>query len=120
MKAALMFLSVPVVAALALAPPRPAQDPKAPEPENIVVMPISSVSYVDMQGKLTNVPATNVVEVRVFDDHAESVRLELLYDNGDYSLIDAQSMHVLRKAGPTRDVRLVRTQRERMRFPRLP
>ena len=47
-------------------------------------------------------------------------RLELLYENGDYSLIDAQAMHILRKSGSTRDVRLVRTQRSVMRFPRLP
>ena len=121
MKASLLFLSVPIAAALALAPPRSAsQDPQDPKAENIVVMPIASVQYVDMQGKVKTVPATNVVEVRVFDDHAESVRLELLYDNGDYSLIDAQTMHLLRKNGTTRDVRLVRTQREMMRFPRLP
>ena len=44
----------------------------------------------------------------------------MLYENGDYSLIDAQSMHILRKSGSTRDVRLVRTQRTMMRFPRLP
>ena len=60
------------------------------------------------------------MEIRVFDDHADSVRLELLYDNGDYSLIDAQAMHILRKSGSTRDVRLVRTQRATMRFPRFP
>ena len=55
-------------------------------------MSISELQYVDQQGKKASVSATNVVEIRVFDDHADSVRLELLYDNGDYSLIDAQAI----------------------------
>ncbi|MFN3243059.1 MAG: hypothetical protein ACE37K_16285 [Planctomycetota bacterium] len=116
-----MLLSLPVAAALAFAPSHSTpQDPQEPKPENISVIPISTLQYVDMQGKLTAVPATNVVEIRMFDDQSESVRLELLYENGDYSLIDAQAMHILRKNGATRDVRLVRTQRSTMRFPRLP
>ena len=121
-KASLLCLSLPIAAALAFAPapPRSAQDPQEPAPENIKVVSISELQYVDQQGKKASVSATNVVEIRVFDDHADSVRLELLYDNGDYSLIDAQAMHILRKSGSTRDVRLVRTQRATMRFPRLP
>lgn len=122
MKATLLFLSLPIAAALAFTPFQPVgvQDPQDPDAEKIAVMPISELQYVDRQGKKNVVPATNVVEIRVFDDQAESVRLELLYENGDYSLIDAQSMHILRKSGSTRDVRLVRTQRTMMRFPRLP
>jgi len=116
-----MLLSLPIAAALAFAPSHSApQNPQDPKAENISVIPISTLQYVDRQGNQTNVPATNVVEIRIFDDHAESVRLELLYENGDYSLIDAQAMHILRKNGATRDVRLVRTQRSMMRFPRLP
>ncbi|MCK5942411.1 MAG: hypothetical protein KAI24_10610 [Planctomycetes bacterium] len=121
MKASLLFLSLPIAAALAFAPSQSgSQDPQDPKPENIVVLPISEVQYVDLQGTLKVVPARNVVEVRVFDDQPHSVRLELLYENGDYSLIDAQAMHILRKNGASRDVRLVRTQRSTMRFPRLP
>ncbi|MEC7724491.1 MAG: hypothetical protein VYD05_03175, partial [Planctomycetota bacterium] len=121
-KAALLCLSLPIAAALAFAPApaRPGQDPQDPAPENIKILSISDLQYVDQQGNKKTVPAANVVEIRLFDDHADSVRLELLYDNGDYSLIDAQAMHILRKNGSTRDVRLVRTQRATMRFPRLP
>ena len=122
MKAPLLFLSIPIAAALAFAPTPSVttQDPQEPKPENIKVTSISELRYIDQQGVEKTVPAANVVEIRVFDDHAHSVRLELLYENGDYSLIDAQAMHVLRKNGSTRDVRLVRTQRSKMRFPRLP
>lgn len=122
MKAKLVFLSLPIAAALAFSPfqPASAQDPQDPDAEKVAVLPISELQYVDRQGNKNVVPATNVVEIRVFDDQAESVRLELLYENGDYSLIDAQAMHILRKSGSTRDVRMVRTQRAMMRFPRLP
>jgi hypothetical protein len=48
------------------------------------------------------------------------LRLELLYENGDYSLIQAQGFHLLRNGGSSREVRLVRGKSTRMRFPRLP
>ena len=47
----------------------------------------------------------------------ESVRLELLYDNGDYSMVDAQAFHLLRAGQSTREVKLVRGKQSRMRFP---
>ena len=121
-KAPLLYLSLPIAATLALAPTPSLsnQDPQEPKPENIKVTSISELRYSDQQGKWQKVSAANVVEIRIFDDHAHSVRLELLYENGDYSLIDAQVMHILRKSGSTRDVRLVRTNRSTMRFPRLP
>ena len=122
MKASLLCLSLPIAAALAFAP-SPAsvfQDPQDPNLETVTVMPIAELQYVDMQGKKHVVPSTSVVEIRVFEEQAHSVRLELLYDNGDYSLVDAQAMHLLRKSGTTRDVRLVRSKQAAMRFPRLP
>lgn len=123
MKAALLLLSLPIAAALAFAPAK--QDPKKPEvdanpAESTAVLSISELQYVTQQGKTVNVPARNVVEIRMFDGQNDHIRLELLYDNGDYSLIDAQAMHLLRNGGGTRDVRLVRTEGTTMRFPRLP
>ena len=56
----------------------------------------------------------------MFDDQSVHVRLELLYDNGDYSMIDAQALHLLRNGASTREVRLVRSRQDNMRFPRLP
>lgn len=122
MKASLLCLSLPIAAALAFAPsPAPAaQDAQDPTLETVKVMPIAELQYVDLQGEKHVVPSTSVVEIRVFDEQAHSIRLELLYDNGDYSLVDAQAMHLLRKNGTTRDVRLVRSKRAAMRFPRLP
>lgn len=122
MKATLLYLSIPVAAALAFspAPSLPSQDPQNPAEENIKVMPISALQYVTASGERQTVRAENIVEIRVFEDHSDSVRIELLYENGDYSLIDAQSMHIMRRTGAPRDVRLVRTQRSKMRFPWLP
>ncbi len=122
MKATLLYLSIPVAAALAFspAPSLQSQDPQNPAEENIKVMPISALQYVTASGERQTVRAENIVEIRVFEDHSDSVRIELLYENGDYSLIDAQSMHIMRRTGAPRDVRLVRTQRSKMRFPWLP
>lgn len=123
MKAALLFLSLPIAAALAFVPAK--QDPQKPADEVVpaestAILSISELQYVTQQGKTMNIPARNVVEIRMFDGQNDHIRLELLYDNGDYSLIDAQAMHLLRNGGGTRDVRLIRTGGSAMRFPRLP
>lgn len=122
MKATLLYLSIPVAAALALspAPSLQSQDPQTPAAENIKVMPISALSYMTANGERQVIRAEKIVEIRLFDDHLDNVRIELLYENGDYSLIDAQSFHIMRRTGSPRDVRLVRTQRSKMRFPWLP
>ena len=122
MKATLLYLSIPLAAALALspAPSRPSQDPQNPEAENVKVMPISALSYMTANGERQIIRAEKIVEIRLFDDHSHSVRIELLYENGDYSLIDAQQFNIMRRTGSPRDVRLVRTQRSKMRFPWLP
>jgi hypothetical protein len=125
-KTALLFLSLPIAAALAFAPVHSApQDPQNPSDPNkpdevATILSLSELQYKDMQGKMTNVSARSVVEIRMFDGMNDHIRLELLYDNGDYSLIDAQAMHLLRQGGTTRDVRLVRSASSAMRFPQLP
>ena len=126
MKASLLFLSLPIAAALAFSPMQAApQDPQKPTDPNkpaelTTVISLTELQYIDLQGKTTSVSARSVVEIRMFDGMNDHIRLELLYDNGDYSLIDAQAMHLLRQGGTTRDVRLVRGAATAMRFPRLP
>lgn len=120
MKAWQLLLCVPVVAAIAMMP----QDPKAAADSALTdvatITPITELQYISKQGTLQVVSARNVVEIRLHEECEHSLRLELLYDNGDYSLIDAQSFHILRNNGGTREVRLVRAKRGRMRFPQLP
>jgi len=119
-KAAFLLLSLPIAAALAFAPAQ--QDPKQDQgPTEVTsVQSVSELQYVTHQGKTMSVPARNVVEIRMFDSATDNVLLELLYDNGDYSFISAQAMHLLRNRGSTREVRLIRTQPNGMRFPVLP
>ena len=127
MKATALLLSLPIVAALAFVPRQDPQDPQQPaKPEQaeapvevVQIMPISELRYTDMQGSLQTVSSRTVVEIRLFQNVTDRIRLELTYDNGDYSLIEAQAIHVLR-SGSTRDVRLVRTTNANMRFPKLP
>jgi hypothetical protein len=47
------------------------------------------------------------------------MRFELLYENGDYSQINAQAFHILKTGRDLMDVRLVRSRQARMRFPKL-
>lgn len=117
-----MLLLVPAVAAtLALVPQNPApQDPAEKPNDTIAITNLSDIQYTDLQGKLTTVPSRNVVEVRLLEDVGQFVRIELVYENGDYSMIDAQSVHILRHGASSREVRLVRTNLAGMRFPRLP
>jgi hypothetical protein len=109
-----------VVAAMAMIPQGPQNVGDPALADQVTIVPISELQYDTPQGTTKLVSARNVVEIRFLEDHERSIRLELLYDNGDYSLIDAQAFHVLRNSGSTREVRLVRGKQSRMRFPKLP
>ena len=80
----------------------------------------SDLQYVDAMGKTTSVPSKNIVEIRVIEDVLSGVRFEICYDNGDYSQVQAQAMHILRSGRDPMDVRFVRSRASRMRFPKLP
>jgi hypothetical protein len=110
-----LLLIVPVIAALAMVPQG------APTPDDpATVVTLSELQYVNLQGAATSVSARNVVEIRLFEDAPDNLRIELLYENGDYSLVAAQAMHLLRNGTGSREVKLVRGKTARMRFPRLP
>lgn len=118
-----MSLFVPVVAAIAMLPqdPQTAPAPAVPGGDVVAIATITELNYTPMNGAAVAVPARNIAEIRLFDEFDKSIRLELVYDNGDYSLLDVQGFHLLRNNGGTsREVRLVRTKRVNMRFPRLP
>lgn len=124
MKAPLLLLLLPIVAALAFTPNQTAlQDPQSTANREQLVSTIISLSELqieDMKGSVLRIPARRVVEVRMFDDMADHVRVEILYENGDYSMIAGQAIHILRSGDGTRDVKLIRTKLRSMRFPRLP
>src|SRR5262245_39262999 len=97
------------------APQSPANtDAARNDPSAIVAM--SELKYTTPQGQNATLSARNVVEIRLFEDHPTNIRLELIYENGDYSMIDATEFHVLRSSGTTREVKLVRGKLARMRF----
>lgn len=97
--------------------PQGTEEPGLADVSAIVRM--SELQYVDSTGKAYAVPSRNVIEVRLLDDRPQGIRLEILYENGDYSLIDAQAVHVLRGGRDVMDVRLVRSKQARIRFPKL-
>jgi len=117
-KAWKFLVPVSVAAALAMVPQDPA--PQSPaSTDQVAIVPVSEFKYTTLQGADRVLSARNVVEIRLFEDHPHNIRLELIYENGDYSMIDATEFHVLR-SGTTREVKLVRGKLARMRFPRLP
>lgn len=121
MKTWKMLLPLPLaVAAIAMVPqsPQGTEDPAVADIST--VLRVTEIQYVDSQGKTSVIPARNIFEVRLLEDAPKGMRLELLYDNGDYSLIDAQALHVLRSGRDPMDVRFVRSARSRLRFPKLP
>ncbi len=120
MKTWMKLLPVPVVLGLLAMQPQSEQGSQDPNVADIVqIMPMTEMHYVDMQGKSIVVPSRNVFEVRMIEDVAQGIRIELLYDNGDYSLIDAQALHILRSGKEPLDVRFVRSMRSRMRYPKM-
>ena len=117
MKAWKLLLPVPFVFALAFVPQ--AQNPPDTTPADLVhVTSIAELSYVTLQGVATSVSARNVIEIRVIEDVAHAIRLELYYENGDYSLIDASAFHLIRAGASTREVKLVRGRQAHMRYPK--
>jgi hypothetical protein len=120
-KAWKFLVPVSLAAALAVpqdpAPQRPA-DTDAARTDPAAIVPMSELRYTTPHGADRVVTARTVVEIRVFEDSPHDIRLELIYENGDYSMIDATEFHVVR-SGTTREVRLVRGKLAHMRFPRL-
>jgi hypothetical protein len=112
-----LLLPVPFVVALSMVPQ--GQDKPVPDEVTAVVQ-LSELRYTTPDGNTQAISSRSVVEIRVLTDVPTGIRLELVYDNGDYSMIDAQAFHLLRNAGSTREVKLVRTKSAQMRFPRLP
>lgn len=113
MKAWKLLFALPVVGALAMVPQQGVEDPAT-------IATVSALQYVNLQGTMTTISARDVVEIRLLDDQGDHVRFEVVYDNRDYSLITAQAMHILRSGSGTREVKLVHSKSDRMRFPRLP
>lgn len=114
-----LLFAVPIAAAFAMTP----QDPKPTETSGadlVTICTIAELQYTPLHGAPVTVPARNVVEVRLLEDAGEHLRLELVYENGDYSLQTVQGFHLIDNGTGSREVRLVRGPASRMRFPRLP
>jgi hypothetical protein len=114
-----LLVPVPLVAALAMVPQDPQPVAADATAEVSTTAPITELQYVNLQGTTQVVTARQVVEIRLVEDHTQHIRLELIYENGDYSLIHAQAFHLLRNGTSSREVRLVRSKQSKMRFPKL-
>lgn len=119
MKHWLLLLPVPCIAALiAMAPQNPAATDASVQ-DVVTIVRMAELQYVNHSGSLTVVPARSVVEVRLHEDVHDTLRLELAYENGDFSVINTSSVNILRQGVGATEVRLVRSRSGRMRFPRV-
>lgn len=110
-------LAVPaVLVLLAMAPQGPQDDPAA-KTDLAQVVSLSQLQYVDSVGKSIAVPARSMLEVRLLEDFQHGLRFEIYYENGDYSLVDAQAMHLVRAGQDVQEVRFVRSRLARMKYP---
>ncbi len=114
-----LLFAVPIAAAFAMTPQDPAPADTAGD-DVVTICTIAELQYTPLNGAMVSVPARNVVEVRLIEDRNEHMRLELVYENGDYSLQTVQGFHLIDNGVGAREVRLVRGPAARMRFPRLP
>lgn len=119
MKHWLLLLPVPCIAALiAMAPQDPATTGAAAQ-DVVAIVRMAELQYVNHTGSVTVVPARSVVEVRLHEDVHDAIRLELAYENGDFSVIHTSSFNILRQGVGVTEVRLIRSRSSRMRFPKI-
>jgi hypothetical protein len=116
-----LLIPVPLVVLLLAMMPQTPQGTTGPGANNDIVQvaSFSQLQYVDLAGKLTVLPSRSMLELRLIEDAPRGLRLEIYYENGDYSLVDAQAFHLIRHGQDVQEVRLVRTRQEHLGFPRL-
>jgi hypothetical protein len=116
------LLPVPIaLGLLAMVPQGPdAAQPGATNNDVASTVRIAELQYVDRAGQTRSVPARSILVLRLLEGAPEGLRLEINYENGDYSLIDVQGFHLLRAGHDQQDVRLIRSRPDHMVFPRLP
>lgn len=121
MKLTLLLLVPVALTTLAMVPSQPQRPTEPAQDEQVSMVRFSNLAYENLQGTERNVMATLIKELRLLETEASSgnLRLEILYENGDYSLLEVQGFHLLREGGNTHDVRLVRSPAKAMRLPRL-
>jgi hypothetical protein len=81
---------------------------------------MAELQYVDRAGQVRSVPARTILVLRLLEGAPNGMRLEINYENGDYSMVDVQGFHLIRAGRDQQDVRLIRSRVDRMSFPRLP
>lgn len=117
MKKTWPLLAVPFAFLLLAMSPQAPQDDPAVKADLAQVVSMCQLQYLDASGKSVTVPARSMLELRLLDDSTQGMRIEIYYENGDYSQVDARSFHIVRAGGDVQEVRLVRSKMTRMKFP---
>jgi len=92
------------------------QDPQ--NPENRSRLRFAELQYVTATGTTVPIAAKDIDEIKLHTrPHGSQVLLEIYYQNGDYSLIQTEGFHIIRRgAAGTQEVSLIRTEGEAADF----
>lgn len=77
------------------------------------------LQYTNSSGKVMEIPASTVTKIWLLADTEGGLRMEIAYENGDFSSLQIQDFHVIRRSSKLAsvDVPVVRTDISGMAFP---
>ncbi|MHC5064955.1 MAG: hypothetical protein ACYTG5_13395 [Planctomycetota bacterium] len=119
-----IFAIVGVLASLSLLTAfvgTPAQDPEQKRDPfyqstrlNFAVLQVTNAA-----GKATDIPASTISKIWLIADSDGDLRMELSYENGDYSSLELHDFHIIRRSSnlASVDVPVVRTDMSGLAFP---
>lgn len=95
--AALVGATLPLLASFTTQDPNKLVDPFAKSAK----VTFSQLVYTDASGASQTIPAKTMTLIRLLQVPDDGLRLEILYENGDYSLIRPQTFHFLTRSDST-------------------
>jgi hypothetical protein len=105
---------VPLLASFTFQDQTKLQDPFAKSAK----VSFSQLIYTDSSGQQQTILAKNMTSVRLLQVPDDGMRLEILYQNGDYSLIRPQSFHFINRSDASAvEVFVYRSSVNSMAFP---
>ena len=77
------------------------------------------LQYTSSAGKTTEIPAATITKMWLIADSDGDLRMELSYENGDYSSLELHDFHIIRRSSnlASVDVPVVRSDMSGLAFP---
>ncbi len=121
--ACLLLLMAPFLTAWTLPPAAGVASPAQQGPQDDwrqeLVWNFAVLQYVNARGEMVEVPARNMSRLYVLRGAEDQIRLEILFENRDYSSVETREFHLIRSSAQVSavDVAVVRDHFGGMAFP---